>query len=56
VILVTAGERINEICGQNLRTFATQNYFDSYGVFYSLFISTPILIMALAVVVYALMK
>jgi len=42
--LVRGGEYLNRIGAKHWKQFATQNYFDSRGVFCSIMLATPLLI------------
>lgn len=44
--IVRSAERLNDYGAQNWESFATQNYFDKSGIFISIMISTPLLLMA----------
>jgi len=43
-ILVRSAERLNVYAAQNWQDFATQNYFDSKGVFMGIFLCGPLLV------------
>ncbi|KAL5778948.1 hypothetical protein ACOSQ2_009685 [Xanthoceras sorbifolium] len=47
-------ESLNKILGRNWKSFATQNYFDPYGVFLSVLWSGPLLIFAIIILVNTL--
>eukprot|EP01038_Epipyxis_sp_PR26KG_P016594 gene16594-22659_t len=40
-------ERINTICGVHWRTFSTQNYFDTSGVFAGIMVAAPLILICL---------
>ncbi len=40
-ICVFLSERLNKVCGENWRHFATQNYIDKKGLFSGIFFSGP---------------
>jgi len=44
--IVRSAERLNDYGAQNWESFATQNYFDKSGIFISIMISAPLLLMA----------
>lgn len=52
--LVLSAESLNDWAGHNWRRFATQNYFDSTGLFASIMFATPLLMTALFVLLYGL--
>lgn len=43
-ILVRSAERLNTYAAHNWEQFATQNYFDSKGVFMAIFLCAPLLL------------
>lgn len=47
-------ERLNRLLGNNWKRFATQNYFDSHGIFLSVLWSGPLLIVAILILVNTL--
>eukprot|EP00300_Choanocystis_sp_HF-7_P002746 c12084_g1_i1.p2 GENE.c12084_g1_i1~~c12084_g1_i1.p2 ORF type:complete len:111 (+),score=13.65 c12084_g1_i1:323-655(+) len=49
VIMVYTGESINRLGAQHWRSFATQDYFDSSGLFYTVMVSVPLLFVAIFV-------
>lgn len=48
---VYLAERLNKLLGENWGTFATQNYFDSHGIFLSTLWSGPLLVIAIIILV-----
>ena len=48
---VYMGERLNKLGNQYWESFATQNYFDPNGVFYTVLISGPLLLVNFIVLV-----
>ncbi|XP_074263538.1 uncharacterized protein LOC141586263 isoform X1 [Silene latifolia] len=51
---VYLAERINRFLGNNWESFATQNYFDPLGLFFSVLWSGPLLIIAMLILVNSL--
>lgn len=49
--LVYFGESINSLAGQHWQAFATQNYFDRHGTFYSTIVAGPAVVTLIAVLV-----
>ncbi len=47
---------LNELGGQHWRRFASQNYFDSHGLFVSLVFSCPLLLLCLLIVVNSIFQ
>eukprot|EP01036_Dinobryon_divergens_P034019 gene34019-43952_t len=45
--LVAMAERINSFCAAHWKEFATQNYFDQYGVFVGIVFCAPLLLLLL---------
>eukprot|EP00798_Chlamydomonas_sp_ICE-L_P009781 gene9781-7664_t len=54
--IVYMAERLNAIGGQHWTQFATQNYFDQQGVFFSAVVSGPLLIVAFIVLINYLIE
>jgi transmembrane protein 18 len=52
VSIVLCAEYLNDFGKDNWKEFATQNYFDKNGVFVTLFVSTPLIAMSLAILLY----
>lgn len=50
-MLCLVAEWLNKIAGRHWKEFAAQNYFDKNGVFISLFLSFPIVMIALGIMV-----
>ena len=46
LIVVRSAERLNDYGAQNWESLATQNYFDNRGVFVSLMLSAPLLLIS----------
>lgn len=44
-------ERLNKILGDNWKSFASQNYFDPHGLFFSTLWSGPLLVIAIIILV-----
>lgn len=53
---VYLAERLNKILGDNWKSFATQNYFDSQGIFLSTLWSGPLLVIAIVILVNTLLS
>jgi len=51
---VYLAERINSFLGGNWKSFASQNYFDSHGLFISVLWSGPLLLISMVIVVNTL--
>lgn len=51
---VYLAERFNSLLGQNWKSFAGQNYFDSNGVFLSVLWSGPLLVIAIIILINTL--
>ncbi|KAK4778916.1 hypothetical protein SAY86_006444 [Trapa natans] len=51
---VYLAEKLNKFLRENWRSFATQNYFDSHGIFLSTLWSGPLLVMAIIILVNTL--
>ncbi|KAK4768389.1 hypothetical protein SAY87_003530 [Trapa incisa] len=51
---VYLAEKLNKFLRENWRIFATQNYFDSHGIFLSTLWSGPLLVMAIIILVNTL--
>ncbi|KAK0576175.1 hypothetical protein LWI29_013273 [Acer saccharum] len=49
-------ESLNKILERNWKSFATQNYFDRYGVFLSVLWSGPLLVIAIIILVNTLLS
>lgn len=52
---VYLAERLNTVLSENWQSFATQNYFDTHGVFLSVLWSGPLLIISIVILVSALL-
>lgn len=52
--LIYLGERLNNIGRRHWENFATQNYFDEHGVFFSALVSGPLLLLLFMLLVRAL--
>lgn len=49
--VVYFGENINKVAAQHWQSFATQDYFDSRGIFYSVMVSGPAVVNLFTVLV-----
>jgi hypothetical protein len=49
-------ERINSLAARHWRSFATQNYFQSHGVFTSALLSAPLLLTMFTILINYLME
>ena len=52
LLVVYFAERLNAYGNEHWRLFATQNYFDRHGIFISAFLSFPLLMLGLLMVIY----
>jgi transmembrane protein 18 len=43
-VIVKSSEYANKLAGENWRSFCTQNYFDSHGVFMTVLVCSPLLL------------
>lgn len=51
VLVVIGGKHINRFAAMNWRRFATQNYFDQNGAFFTILVSAPLLVTAFFILV-----
>ncbi|KAL2926659.1 Transmembrane protein 18 [Bienertia sinuspersici] len=51
---VYLAERLNQFLGAHWQSFATQNYFDPHGIFFSVLWSGPLLIIAMLILINTL--
>lgn len=49
--VVYFGETLNHLAAQHWQKFAGQNYFDEHGIFYSIVVSAPLLLIVFVILV-----
>jgi transmembrane protein 18 len=53
-ILILNSENLNTLLSKNHESFSSQNYFDKSGIFIGIFLSGPLILISLFIIVYTL--